>query len=173
MCYEAKIDEKRTRMKDDTISRQAALHALKVAYWDNDIQAAKDDPCVIDAMTDWAIRQIKALPSAESFSQKEKLKMRVDSEDLFPYLPQNIKDKNTEIAKVYQEGYEQGKKDAEQQARWEHYEHREPRYDIMGVKTWAEAYKCSNCGFIHSFIEDFGHYAFCPNCGAKIDEVAE
>lgn len=61
----------------------------------------------------------------------------------------------------------------ERRGRWEHYEHREPRYDIMGVKTWAEAYKCSNCGFIHSFIEDFGHYAFCPNCGAKMDEVEE
>lgn len=50
---------------DDLIRRQAAIDALKVAYWDNDVQAAKDDPCVIDAMTDWAIRQIKALPSAE------------------------------------------------------------------------------------------------------------
>ena len=39
--------------------------ALKKAYWDKNLQAAKDDPCVIDAMTDWAIRQIKALPSAE------------------------------------------------------------------------------------------------------------
>lgn len=54
--------------------------------------------------------------------------------------------------------------------RWEHYEHREPQYDIMGVKTWAEAYKCSNCGFIHTVIEDFGHYAFCPNCGAIMDK---
>ena len=50
---------------DDLISRQAAIDALKKAYWDKDLQAAKDDPCVIDAMTDWAIRQIKALPSAQ------------------------------------------------------------------------------------------------------------
>lgn len=50
---------------DDLISRQAAIDALKKAYWDRDLQAAKDDPCVIDAMTDWAIRQVKALPSAE------------------------------------------------------------------------------------------------------------
>lgn len=63
---------------------------------------------------------------------------------------------------------------AERHGRWEHYEHREPQYDIMGVKTWAETYKCSNCGFIHSVIEDFGHYAFCPNCGASMmDEVDE
>ena len=49
----------------DTISRQAAIDALKVAYWDNDIQSAKDDPCIVDAMTDWATRQLKALPSAQ------------------------------------------------------------------------------------------------------------
>ena len=50
---------------DDLISRQAAIDALKVAYWDNDIQSAKDDPCIVDAMTDWATRQLKALPSAQ------------------------------------------------------------------------------------------------------------
>lgn len=47
------------------ISRQDAIEALKIAYWDEDIQSAKDDPCIIDAMTDWAIRQIKNLPSIE------------------------------------------------------------------------------------------------------------
>lgn len=51
---------------------------------------------------------------------------------------------------------------------WVHYEHREPQYDIEGYKTWAEAYKCSNCGFIHTVIEDFGHYSFCPRCGADM-----
>lgn len=60
---------------------------------------------------------------------------------------------------------------AERRGRWEHYEHREPQYDIEGYKTWAEAYKCSNCGFIHTVIEDFGHYAFCPNCGADMREA--
>ena len=49
----------------DCISRQAAIDVLKIAYWDNDIQSAKDDPCIVDAMTDWAIRQVKALPSVE------------------------------------------------------------------------------------------------------------
>lgn len=49
----------------DLISRQAAIDVLKIAYWDNDIQSAKDDPCIVDAMTDWAIRQVKALPSVE------------------------------------------------------------------------------------------------------------
>lgn len=54
--------------------------------------------------------------------------------------------------------------------RWMHYAHREPQYDISGVKTWGEEYQCSNCGFVHLVIEDFGHYAYCPNCGAKMDE---
>lgn len=49
----------------DLISRQAAIDALRVAYWDKNIQSAKGDPCIVDAMTDWAIRQIKALPSAQ------------------------------------------------------------------------------------------------------------
>ena len=49
----------------DTISRQAAIEALRVAYFDNNIQSAKDDPCIVDAMTDWAIRQVKALPPAQ------------------------------------------------------------------------------------------------------------
>ncbi len=52
-------------MMSDLIDRQAAVEALKKAYWDANIQSAKDDPCVIDAMTDWAIRQIKEVPSAQ------------------------------------------------------------------------------------------------------------
>lgn len=47
---------------DDLISRQAAIDALKEHYWDSELQKAKDDPCVIDAMTDLGIRTIKALP---------------------------------------------------------------------------------------------------------------
>ena len=47
----------------ETIYKQDAVDALKAAYWDKNIQSAKDDPCVVDAMTNWAIRQIKALPS--------------------------------------------------------------------------------------------------------------
>jgi len=53
----------------DLISRQAAIDALRVAYWDGNIQSAKDDPCIVDAMTDWAIRQVKALPPAQPEQQ--------------------------------------------------------------------------------------------------------
>ena len=54
----------------DLISRQAAIDALRIAYWDDNIQSAKDDPCIVDAMTDWAIRQIKALPSVQPERKK-------------------------------------------------------------------------------------------------------
>ncbi len=48
---------------EDAVSREAAIDALKQAYWNKDMQNAKDDPCIVDAMTDWAIRTIKDLPS--------------------------------------------------------------------------------------------------------------
>ena len=57
--------EQRWRWRmSDLIDRQDAIDALKVAYWDKEIQSAKDDPCIVDAMTDWAIRRIKELQSA-------------------------------------------------------------------------------------------------------------
>ena len=52
--------------------------------------------------------------------------------------------------------------------KWVFYEDRAPVWDIAEEKTWARAYKCSECGFVHSVIEDFGQYAFCPNCGADM-----
>lgn len=55
--------------------------------------------------------------------------------------------------------------------KWVFYEDRSPVWDIAGEKTWARAYKCSECSFVHSVIEDFGQYAFCPNCGADMREV--
>ena len=58
----------------EAISRQAAIDALKIAYWDKDIQSEKDDPCIVDAMTDWAIRQVKALPPISPTRPKGKCK---------------------------------------------------------------------------------------------------
>ena len=55
----------RTEISGDLISRKQAINELKLAYFDKDLQSAKDDPCVVDAMTDWAIRTIKRLPSEE------------------------------------------------------------------------------------------------------------
>ena len=73
---------------DDLISRQAAIDALRVAYWDDNIQSAKDDPCIVDALTDWAIRQVKALPSAQP--------------DMSEY-----------SSKLWRNAYERGKRDAQ------------------------------------------------------------
>ena len=47
----------------DLISRDEVIGKLKKAYFDKNLQEAKNDPCVIDAMTDWAIRQVKNTPS--------------------------------------------------------------------------------------------------------------
>ena len=54
------------------------------------------------------------------------------------------------------------------EGKWVFHEHRSEAYDIKGVKTWAVAYQCSECGFITSAIEDHGHYEYCPSCGAKM-----
>ena len=40
----------------DLISRKALVTKLSQGYWDRELQQAKNDPCVIDAMIDWAIR---------------------------------------------------------------------------------------------------------------------
>lgn len=47
---------------EDCISRKQAINELKLAYFNKDLQSAKDDPCIVDAMTDWSIRTIKKLP---------------------------------------------------------------------------------------------------------------
>jgi len=49
---------------------------------------------------------------------------------------------------------------------WEKYGDKIEAYDIAGHKTWGQKRKCTNCGFIKTYIEDFGIYPFCPNCSA-------
>lgn len=51
---------------EDCVSRSMAINKLKEHYWDKELQSAKDDPCIIDAMTDLDIRIIKDLPSVQS-----------------------------------------------------------------------------------------------------------
>lgn len=48
---------------EDCISRSMAIEKLKEHYSDKELQSAKNDPCVIDAMTDLDIRIIRDLPS--------------------------------------------------------------------------------------------------------------
>ena len=96
---------------------------------------------------------------------KELLKQRVDNEDLLPDLPQEFKDKNTEIAKAYKEGYEQGKKEAERTGRW--INGNEGNWNAVIVP------KCSICGetFYEMNVNINGEYTYnyCPNCGARME----
>lgn len=46
----------------DLISRKALATKLSQGYWDWKLQQAKNDPCVIDAMIDWAIRIVNEMP---------------------------------------------------------------------------------------------------------------
>ena len=92
---------------------------------------------------------------------KELLKQRVDNEDLLPDLPQELKDKNTEIAKAYKEGYEQGQKDAERRGQWEKIELYAPSGDYV-------MFQCSECASLY-----FETSSYCPNCGARMKEGGE
>lgn len=47
----------------DCVSREALINELKLGYFNKDLQEGKNDPCVIDAMIDWAIRTVKRQPS--------------------------------------------------------------------------------------------------------------
>lgn len=51
---------------------------------------------------------------------------------------------------------------------WKKYGGKIEAYDIVGYKTWGQKRKCTNCDFITTYIEDFGLYSFCPNCGADM-----
>lgn len=42
-----------------------------------------------------------------------------------------------------------------------------PVYDLAGVESWGERYRCPKCGFVHTCIQDHGHYVFCPSCGEQ------
>lgn len=47
---------------ENLISRNALVTKLSKGYWNRELQQAKNDPCVIDAMIDWAIRIVKEMP---------------------------------------------------------------------------------------------------------------
>lgn len=77
------IDEQPTvEMAEDCISREEAINELKLAYFNKDLQSAKDDPCIVDAMTDWAIRTIKNLPSVQPQPKRGKWIHREDMDYL-------------------------------------------------------------------------------------------
>ena len=78
-----------------------AIDALKKAYWDANLQSAKDDPCVIDAMADWAIRQIKCLPSAQPESKQGQWRLKIiDRENTLSQMLASSDEALTELHKV-------------------------------------------------------------------------
>lgn len=42
-------------------------------------------------------------------------------------------------------------------------------WDVCGIETFGVKRKCTNCGFVHIFIEDHGHYPYCPICRADME----
>lgn len=62
---------------------------------------------------------------------------------------------------------------AEKHGHWEFIEQRKSIYDLEGIKTWGTVYRCSECGKMFTFGEDHVSFAWCPNCGAIMDEVNE
>lgn len=55
---------------------------------------------------------------------------------------------------------------------WKKYGDKVEVCDISGIKTWGQTRRCTICGFIKTYIEDFGLYSFCPNCGTPMTEKA-
>lgn len=97
---------------------------------------------------------------------KELLKHRVDDEDLLPELPQENKDKNTEIVKAYREGYEQGKRDAVKQGKWEY---NETHLTFGDGHFFQQGYLCSICHKPPFVIGGtLVKTDYCPWCGAKM-----
>lgn len=100
------------------VDADKVIDVMKAAYWDENMHSAKDDPCVIDAMIDWAIRQVKDAP--------------------------------TEVAATVMHAH------------------------------WTDDGECSNCGGYQLFEKAADRYmywrstsAFCPLCGAIMDEVTK
>lgn len=53
--------------------------------------------------------------------------------------------------------------------KWEFYSRDEDAFDVYGNESWAIRYYCSNCNFMHAFIENHtAQYNFCPNCGSEM-----
>ena len=154
----------------DTISRQSAIDALRVAYWDDNIQSAKDDPCIVDAMTDWAIRQVKALPSAQ---QEHKWETCFDC-PLSHGCPK-IKGYTNEQAIEYASQIPNGCP-LNEPYKVGHWVKVHGYATPGGDPVWA----CSECGKgIHVYGIEHGTYGAdvsdgqwvsCPNCGAVMEE---
>lgn len=132
-------------MSDDPISRQAAIEALWKALFEYEDKTEKQFQESEDLdVGDWIGHRI-FVQNMNDIDRQVILNL--------PSAQQDVPERNV--------------------GKWMFYERREPQYDLVGTKTWANAYRCSECGFIHTVIEDFGHYAFCPRCGAEMRKETE
>ena len=75
---------------------------------------------------------------------------------------------------AYEEGYKDGMRDAKKHGYWEEEEIKQGENGRCVIKDWQSA-KCSKCGKWHTtpYMYYFDYYNYCPNCGARMDEVTE
>ena len=148
-------EEAWAEIESDLISRTDAVKELKKAYWNKNIQSAKDDPCVIDAMTDWAIRTIKALPSADrpndALDHDQEWIIGCIQHDGFIHTHRF--DKANQIILDALADRPMGE--------WLQID-----MDLSGF--FYQGYYCSECNHVYKL-----KCNFCPNCGARMKGVNE
>ena len=170
---------------NDPISRQAAIDALKVAYWNNDIQSAKDDPCIVDAMTDWAIRQIKALPSSQqeiircedckhwgmhkSLNVPRKMNDLISRQAALDIIDAELSGWLTDDERLHLEGVGTGIEclptiDPVKRGKWIPINERAAKCSLCGEWEYTNGIDNTGTAIIHRAIK---HY--CPTCGARMD----
>lgn len=153
---------------EDCISRKELINELKLGYFNNDLQEGKNDPCVIDAMIDWAIRTIKRQPSVTPSYNSIKSELE-SSEDCISR--QTVIDVLKDTWNMLSDA-----NDAMQEsidtiealpsvtpqpkiARWEHSDRRYP-----------EDWHCSRCkAIVESDEQHLHNWNYCYHCGAKME----
>ena len=153
-------------MKDDAISRQAVLKLL---------HAIPPEEAMTKAML---IQSVKQMSTAQPECAKDFVMLKVIDLNGRPYYSiiylengnefEGYSSYDLKVISEYLKRYFGFAQPERKRGKWVFYEDRAPVWDIAGEKTWAREYKCSECGFVHSVIEDFGQYTFCPNCGADM-----
>ena len=109
-----------------------------------------------------AIEALKEMSVEEYRQRLMEVFHRTDHDELLTYV---VMPKEEEF-KSLEDILRQYKYEPRQYGEWEKYGDKIEAYDIAGHKTWGQKRKCTKCGFIKTYIEDFGIYPFCPNCSA-------